>query len=197
MISGRVPARAAEPAAAGRAGRGAAGDPRLAALQRRADASPGVLRLGALQRLALQRQAPVMQRVDSVTRESVMGAMHSLHPGWTLGTDERTIAVWQIDSVQKWDFHFSAIFDKTGQNMTRFHYTIRYGDAKGDDAFAWFDVVGHNAAATAGARADAGKLGMYQPGDAEYRRVPRRIRGQFANIPGWATALVQTAASYH
>lgn len=78
--------------------------------------------------------------------------------------------------------------------MTKFHFTIRNGK-KGDDAFAWFNVVGHNSGAVVGNRENAGNDEYYSVGSADYRKIARKIRRKFASIDNWADAIVRSAAA--
>jgi hypothetical protein len=138
----------------------------------------------------------IVQRV-SVLREKVKSAIYMLGYGWTLGSDERTMSVWQIAENDDWDFHFTAMYDPTGYNMTKCHFTIRRKTGqKGDDAFAWFDVEGHNKTATCGTRENAGKVMYWQADSEEFNLVSEEIRGDFANIDDWANTIVTTSASF-
>jgi hypothetical protein len=91
----------------------------------------------------------------SVPKVRLISALHNLHCKWAKGSDESTMTVWQKAKIQKWDSYFTAMYDPTGENVTKFHFTIWNG-SKGDDAFAWFKVVVHNHAATLSTRDDAG-----------------------------------------
>jgi hypothetical protein len=86
------------------------------------------------------------------------------------------MTVWQIAKIQKWDLHFMQL-RPTGENVTKFHFTIRNG-SKGDDAIAWLKIVGHNRAATLGARGDARNAEYWNVGSADYKRITRKIRSQ-------------------
>jgi len=141
------------------------------------------------------QRVQVIQLYDSVPRDRFHSAVFNLHGEWKKGSDERTMTVWQIANIQKWDFHFTAMYDSTGDNVTKFHFTIRNGN-KGDDAFAWFKVVGHNRAATLGVRENAGNAQYWAVGSVDYKRIPRKIRSQFASINQWATSILQTTVSY-
>lgn len=71
------------------------------------------------------------------------------HDDWKLGTDD-TISVYNIftdktvSTNEKIEVHFSLIKDPTKMNVTKFHFTVRVGDNKGNDAFIWYTVKGHN-----------------------------------------------------
>ena|GEM_PF-5652673 len=172
-------------------------------LEKEADAM-GMKALGAVgptsaelvQRVAVESTS-VVQRV-SVPKEKIKSALFTLGYGWKLGSDERTMSVWQIALDDDWDFHFTAMFDPTGLNMTKCHFTIRHrtGGTKGDDAFAWFDVEGQNKTATPGARENAGVTAYWTVDSTEYNTVTEEIRTEFANIDTWASDIITTAASY-
>jgi len=149
-------------------------------------------------RSSLAERTPVAQLNghNSVPKDKLLSAIHTLAVG-TKGTDERTMTVWQIAEDENWDYHFTAMYDPTGNNMTKFHFTIRHKvDHKGDDAFAWFEVQGHNKEATLRPRDDAGKVAYWNPGSAENQSVPEEIRNLFPDIDNFATTLMETIVAY-
>ena len=74
------------------------------------------------------------------------------------------ITVWEILNEgagdDKWDFHLSNMMDPTSQNVTKFHFTLRYGSDKSNSYFAWFKIEGHNAAAYLDSRENKGNLNL-------------------------------------
>lgn len=87
---------------------------------------------------------------DSVPRNFFQDALYSFHPTWNRNTEERTITVYDIiklkttKSHQDIELHFSIIPDDTGKNVIKFHFTVRIGVDKGNDAFKWYKVMNHN-----------------------------------------------------
>ena len=133
---------------------------------------------------------------NSVPKEKLLSAINLT--SWTKGSDERTMTVWQIAEDENWDFHFTAMYDPTGINMTKFHFTIRnkVGGGKGDDAFAWFEVKGHNKLATLGPRENAGKVEYWNKGTIENDRVSKKIRDCFPKIDSLAPKLLSKIVEF-
>jgi hypothetical protein len=148
-------------------------------------------------RSSLAERTPVVQLNghNSVPKDKLLSAISP--SGWPKGSDERTMTVWQIAEDDNWDFHFTAMYDDTGYNMTKFHFTIRRKVGhKGDDAFAWFHVQGHNKEATLGPREDAGTVAYWNPESAENESVPKKIRDLFPKIDKFATGLLRKIVEY-
>ena len=104
----------------------------------------------------------VYHSVPFLALKNAIGNLNSTHElcdtDWGLTNDDRTIKVWEISKTEKWDFHFSAVMDTTGSNMTKFHFTLRdREEGKSRSAFYWYTLIGHNKEATLSTQSIAGE----------------------------------------
>lgn len=101
------------------------------------------------------------EQYDSVNFDTFTSIIASEY-GWEKGTDERTQTIYNIAQenlpLNKCiEFHLSLKHDNTGQNVVKFHFTVRVNEIEFDpetqkvvetrilrDAFKWYNIKGHN-----------------------------------------------------
>lgn len=110
---------------------------------------------------------------------------------WEKGNRQSTIQVYEIVKQDDWDLHLSAMYDPTGGNVTKFHFTLRKGPGKGKDAFAWYKIIGFNKSARLGLRENQGDILLFSDPN-----MPPQVRGEVNKIDLYATEIFRLALSY-
>lgn len=110
---------------------------------------------------------------------------------WKKGTRQLNIQVYEIIKVDNYDLHLSAMYDVTGRNVVKFHFTLRKGPGKGTDAFAWFAIVGFNKSARLGLRENEGDIRLFTD-----PALPPKVRIEVDKIDFYAREIFRLAVSY-
>lgn len=127
---------------------------------------------------------------DDFHNAAVKWSFRRFHKAWT-GNRTSTIQVYEIIKKDGFDLHLSALYDQSGMNVTQIHFTIRKGEGKGNDAYAWFDVVGFNKAAKLGFRRNAKKIELFND-----PIMPLEVKEHVNKIDFYAAEIFAEAVSY-
>lgn len=110
---------------------------------------------------------------------------------WKKGNRQFNIQVYEIVQQDDWDLHLSVMYDPTGRNVTKFHFTLRQGPGKGKDAFAWYKIIGFNKSARLGPRENEGDIDLFSDST-----LPPQIKGEVDKIDLYARGIFDLALSY-
>lgn len=134
-----------------------------------------------------------MTSYDSIPRDDFHNAVkkHSISCNWVTKERRNTIQVYEIAEVDNWDLHLSVMYDPTGRNVKKLHFTLRRGPGKGTDAFAWYHVIGFNRSARLGAREDRGDVSLFSN-----ENMPTQIKQEVENIDFYIKEIFALAISY-
>ena len=136
-----------------------------------------------------------MTKYNSVPRDDFHNAVikYSIYQslGWKKGNRQNTIQVYELAKEANWDIHLSVMYDPTGRNVTKIHFTLRQGPGKGKDAFAWYEVKGFNETARLSSREDAGDVSLFSDPN-----MPISIKEEVAKIDKYIADIFHLAISY-
>ena len=135
------------------------------------------------------------QTYNSIPRDDFHNAVVKYYTykflNWKKGNRQHNIQVYEIVQAGHYDLHLSAMYDPTGRNVTKFHFTLRKGPGKGVDAFAWFELVGFNKAAKLKPRKNEGCVSLFTD-----PALPEEVKAQVDKIDIYAREIFQSAITY-
>ena len=123
----------------------------------------------------------MVETYNSIPRDDFHNAVVKYYTNnflpWNKGRSQNTIQVYEIANAGDYDLHLSAMYDPTGRNVTKFHFTLRRGPGKGVDAFAWFEILGFNKGATLRPRKNEGQISLFSD-----LNLPKQVRTEVDKI---------------